>query len=304
MQIGLQISNKISEFIRFTIPFFLSHPLWSGCHRIDPFIRFFWLQFRFAIGFKTVIVPWFNGLRLPLRPGYRGLTGNYYLGLHEFRDMAFLIHILRPGDLFVDVGSNLGSYSLLASGVSGSRSIAFEPDPSSFEQLCFNVELNSISSLVDCKHLALSCSKVTSQSDSVWFSVDQDTCNSLVCFTYDGKKAKVSVSTLDKELSGEFPQVLKIDVEGSELQVILGARHLLSSDSCLALIVEGFSQEVTECLAGLGFMSVGYDPFSRSILLRHKPKSTNSLWMRKSRIPFIMNRLQSASTYHVYGSRI
>ena len=62
-------------------------------------------------------------------PRYDGATGNIYAGLHEFADMAFTLHFLRPDDLFLDVGANIGSYTLLASGVCKARTISFEPDP-------------------------------------------------------------------------------------------------------------------------------------------------------------------------------
>ncbi len=64
-----------------------------------------------------VIVHWIGGTRLAARRGMTGLTGNIYAGLHEFADMAFLLHFLRPSDLFADVGANVGSYTILASGV-------------------------------------------------------------------------------------------------------------------------------------------------------------------------------------------
>jgi hypothetical protein len=57
------------------------------------------------------------------------LTGNLYAGLHEFSEMGFLLHLLRQNDLFVDVGANLGSYTVLASAVCQARNIAFEPVP-------------------------------------------------------------------------------------------------------------------------------------------------------------------------------
>jgi thymidylate synthase len=61
-----------------------------------------------------------------------GATGNIYAGLHEFEDMAFLLHLLRSEDMFADVGSNIGSYTILASGVVGAKSVAFEPVPSTY----------------------------------------------------------------------------------------------------------------------------------------------------------------------------
>ena len=50
-----------------------------------------------------------------------GATGNIYCGLYEFLDMAFLLHFLRNGDLFGDIGSNIGSYTVLATGLRSTK---------------------------------------------------------------------------------------------------------------------------------------------------------------------------------------
>ena len=70
-----------------------------------------------------------------------GATGNIYAGLHEFADMAFTLHFLRPDDLFMDVGANVGSYTLLASGVCKARTISFEPYPETMAALRRNIDL-------------------------------------------------------------------------------------------------------------------------------------------------------------------
>jgi hypothetical protein len=76
-----------------------------------------------------VIVDWIGGTRFAAGRGMTGVTGNIYAGLHEFADMAFVRHFLRAGDLFADVSANIGSYTVLASGVVGCSTVAFEPDP-------------------------------------------------------------------------------------------------------------------------------------------------------------------------------
>jgi len=53
------------------------------------------------------------------RPGETGVTGNIYTGLHEFSSMGYLLHVLREGDLFVDVGANVGL--LYHTGLCGQR---------------------------------------------------------------------------------------------------------------------------------------------------------------------------------------
>jgi hypothetical protein len=61
-----------------------------------------------------VLVPFFNSYSLFAQAGMTGITQNIYVGRAEFREMAFLLHVLRPDDLFVDVGANIGAYTILA----------------------------------------------------------------------------------------------------------------------------------------------------------------------------------------------
>jgi hypothetical protein len=59
--------------------------------------------------------------------GLTGATGNWYCGLDAFEDMAFLLHFMREEDLFVDVGANIGSYTILAGNEVGAETIEIEP---------------------------------------------------------------------------------------------------------------------------------------------------------------------------------
>ncbi len=71
-----------------------------------------------------------------------GATGNFYTGLHEFEDMSFVLHALRSTDVFVDVGANIGSYTVLAAAVVGAQCIAFEPILETYGHLLQNVNLD------------------------------------------------------------------------------------------------------------------------------------------------------------------
>ncbi len=93
-------------------------------------------------------VRWIDNAVLLARKRMTGATGNIYYGLHEFEEMGFLIHLLRPGDLFVDVGANIGSYTILAASVRKAEVIAFEPDPGTHRLLMANIEANAIGSKV------------------------------------------------------------------------------------------------------------------------------------------------------------
>ena len=46
--------------------------------------------------------------------------------------MALVLHVLRPDDVFVDIGANVGSYTILGGGAAGADCISIEPIPSTF----------------------------------------------------------------------------------------------------------------------------------------------------------------------------
>ena len=81
------------------------------------------------------LYTWIDGCKFLVSPGETGLTGNLYLGLHEFEDMGFLLHYLNDQDFFIDIGSNVGSYTLLSGVVKKSTVVSFEPIPSTFDKL-------------------------------------------------------------------------------------------------------------------------------------------------------------------------
>src|SRR6187397_2559808 len=62
----------------------------------------------------VVATEWINGSVLLAARHEHGATGNIYFGLMEPCDMGLLTHLLRPGDLFVDGGANVGAYTVLA----------------------------------------------------------------------------------------------------------------------------------------------------------------------------------------------
>ncbi|TMC68336.1 MAG: FkbM family methyltransferase, partial [Chloroflexi bacterium] len=79
-----------------------------------------------------IALPFVEGTSLFAMRGMTGATGNWYCGLHEVREMAFVLHLLRAKDHFLDVGANVGSYTVLAGGAVGARVTAVEPIPETF----------------------------------------------------------------------------------------------------------------------------------------------------------------------------
>src|SRR5450759_3401797 len=138
-----------------TVCFIVHHPLSRG-RKLANLARFACWQIGARLVPGPVAVHFVNSAQLLASPGLAGATGNVYVGLHEFEDMAFVLHFLRPDDLFVDVGANIGSYTILATAGVGANCIAFEPGPDAWEWLCKNIDLNGVRSRVDVRRQALS----------------------------------------------------------------------------------------------------------------------------------------------------
>jgi hypothetical protein len=92
-------------------------------------VRFLRWQLGTRLLEMPVVVPWIGATSLVDERGMTGATMNVYCGLHEAADMAFVLHLLRPGDRFLDIGANVGTYTILASGVAQAHSITLEPIP-------------------------------------------------------------------------------------------------------------------------------------------------------------------------------
>ncbi len=242
-----------------TLRFIANHPL-SSKRPLSAYWRYGRWQIESRLR-REVEFPWIEGSKLVARNGMTGATGNIYCGLHEFEDMAFLLHLLRPDDLFVDIGANIGSYTVLASAVCDARSISVEPDPGTMESLKRNVEANRIGESVRLIQAALGAA-----SGSVRFTVGQDTTNR-VAGEADANTRDVEVRTLDEILKSQKPTLIKMDVEGYEPEVIAGGVKTLEVPSLLAVITETADVRVCGALETAGFQRAYYEPFQRDLSL-------------------------------------
>jgi FkbM family methyltransferase len=177
-----------------------------------------------------------------------------FRGDFEVAERTFLAAYLKPGDVFVDVGANLGLYALLAAHAVGPRGrvYAFEPTAEACDRLRMNVSLNGFQNIC-VQQVALSDrAGLTSihLAESGW-----DAWNSLAAGSVNESGGCETVATrtwdefaAENELAGNVT-LMKIDVEGWEVPVLRGGRGLLSQPNAPVLQVE-FTDAATE---GAGF---------------------------------------------------
>ena len=255
-----------------TLKFIIEHPLNKGGElaALGRFAR--WqIMSRIAGGARTV--PFVNDTVLVMERGMTGATGNWYCGLHEHVDMGFLLHFLRKGDLFLDIGANVGSYTVLAAGAVGAKVAAFEPIPSTFRKLERNIEANRLNALVDAYNVGLG-----DEEGRLLFSSGSDTMNHVV--TEDEARTiptvEVPVKRVDDVVTGIAPRLAKIDVEGWEAHVLKGLTRILDDPDLAAVIMEtnessdryreNGQDEAEAIMVAAGFKACAYDPFKREIV--------------------------------------
>jgi FkbM family methyltransferase len=150
----------------------------------------------------------------------------------------FMAATLRPGDVFVDIGANLGMFTWLAARLVGSsgRVLAFEADPSTFESLSRTAQLQGQGQVIP-RHFALS----DHTAQATFYRTRDGFAHSLVPEA-PGREGRyfcsttVPVSSLDGLVaSGEVPlttvALIKVDVEGEEPRTVAGMLDTLARAS-------------------------------------------------------------------------
>jgi FkbM family methyltransferase len=168
----------------------------------------------------------YAGGRIVVRRG-QGASHTVYARLPDYREMSFWLAALHPGDLFVDVGANIGIYTLLIAS-HGCDVIAVEPAGEARRLLEVNLGLNGVEAGIVAAALgrAPGRSALTAELGSMNYLVtDPDGGAEL-----NEPVTEVTVTTLDDLLGDRTAAGVKIDVEGFELDVVLGGSRALGEE--------------------------------------------------------------------------
>ncbi len=139
-----------------------------------------------------------------------------------------LMQEVCEGDIVADVGAFIGLYTVALAKKVGKRGkvIAFEPDPKNAAMLKKHIKLNKISSKVELLNIAIG-----DANGLLRFHSGSDNLSHVVLSTSLNAKKKcmeICAKTLDNVFHKRIVNIIKIDVEGYEEKVLLGARNLLN----------------------------------------------------------------------------
>lgn len=285
-----------------------SHPL-AKKHLFKTLFRFLYWQTQSRLQpSKFIEKPFLSGVNFYARKGLTGITGNIYTGLHEFNEMAFLLHFLRSDDFFFDIGANAGSYTLLASGVCKAKTIAVEASANTAIIAQNNISLNALQSKVTLINAAAGA-----KTGTLKFSKNEDTTNHVLTPNepQNDNAETVKVIKIDDVAIINKPSLIKIDVEGFETEVLKGMGETLKQEPLKAIIIElngssahyGFKDtDIDKLLLIHQFKPYQYNPFERDLVLLNSYGDNNTIYCRD--LNFVNSRLKSAKTFEVMGEKI
>lgn len=194
-----------------------------------------------------------------------GASRVVYANPPDYHEMLTWRNNLRPGDLFVDVGANVGSYAIWAAEL-GAEVIALEPAEDTFALLKENIALNGYA-------IKAICAAAGASPGTARFTSGQDCVNRL---DSDGV-AEVAVVTIDSIVGNRTVAGIKLDVEGFEIDVLHGCEQALSEhrvrliqlewNSASMQAVQTDRRPVADLLAKHGYRLYSPDPDGSLALL-------------------------------------
>ena len=174
--------------------------------------------------------------------------------------------------------------------------MAIEPDPITATYLARNIAANDVQSLCDIAQTA-----VGKEEGTISFTVGKDTVNQVQNDVKEPSQV-VPLTRLDSLVADTMPALMKMDVEGYELEALEGSEKILSSSQLMAIIIENTDPKVVAILADHGFSRYSYDPVSRCVAQGITGlKSNNGIFVRDAAA--LTERLQGSSR-RVYRGQI
>ncbi|MDF2551510.1 MAG: hypothetical protein K0R77_785 [Chryseobacterium sp.] len=154
----------------------------------------------------------------------------YFLGDYEKPEIDYLSDFLKPGNVFIDIGANIGLFSLNASEIVGEKGkiYAFEAFPPNYNQFKENISLNKFENII-AENKAISSQNSTIE---ILYNEKDNNIGMASAFLKDFTSKEVVESTTLDQYSVDHHinriDLIKIDIEGGEYDALLGMTRILT----------------------------------------------------------------------------
>lgn len=170
-----------------------------------------------------------------------------FKGIHEPATTRIFKKILKQGDVVVDIGANIGYFTIMAAQLVSwqGKVYAFEPDPTNMKALCNNARLNNLDNI---RYYMMALSDYTGTAMLHTCSREPARHSLIRTEEHDGEESTL-MAKLDDMLAIDRPNIrlLKTDTEGNELAVLQGAKNTILSNKNIILIVEVNREALEAC---------------------------------------------------------
>ena len=201
---------------------------------------------------KPLMMKWLDDLRVRIYPANEVYRSLFVQGVYDPNLLVAVMSLLKEGSVLVDIGANMGLFSLLSAkqvGVQG-RVLAVEPSSRDFERLVENVKLNGLEEIVTTTRCSIS-----DKAGKVQIAIASEERSGLNTigreFSSKGVEKlrieEVEAQTVDQLVLSESLHrldVLKLDVEGSEVLALKGAQ--LTIETFRPAIILGSNETTLE----------------------------------------------------------
>ena len=126
--------------------------------------------------------------------------------------------VIEPGEEWVDLGANIGAFSILAAHLGAKKISAFEADPNSFELLKENIKLNGFEKIIEAHHFAV----IADRQKKAWLSVSEKNKNfwrNSIAKQWQGSRM-IQVPCVHFSETFFPDRCVKMDIEGSEMPIL------------------------------------------------------------------------------------
>lgn len=179
-----------------------------------------------------------NGYKLNVHHKHDGISMQLLLtGEYEPYETEIFKSYVKKGQCVIDIGANIGYYTLLAASLVGDKGkvYAFEPHPQNHNLLVNNVTENHYNNVIIYQNA------VTNENKHIQLNIgiDQGTHSIENTRGTTGQSISIDGCTLDDLFQGKVkPDVIKMDIEGAETKALIGMRKMASALPNLVLLTE------------------------------------------------------------------
>jgi FkbM family methyltransferase len=198
---------------------------------------------------------------------YHRFVNAYWLGSYELDVQLALQRLLRPGDVFYDVGANAGFFTVLGGRLTGpsGKVFAFEPVLENIKSVQEQIELNGLSR---CEVVPVAVSAHSGPRTLSYNPGSSSMAHLGPRHVGSEREIQVQAVTLDEfTVNHPFPSLVKVDVEGAEVEVLQGAVAMVKRGVSFILELHGpaMAEESVGVLARTGytFQTLNGSPVAR-----------------------------------------